>query len=277
MNIAKRRTILLAGILGLGLISAGLLAGETKVFSHAQHAEEGAECDMCHKVVDGAELPKLSPEGCAECHDDGTPAHRLPAVGKRPKLAFPHKLHTDAAECKDCHSATLSGSQKADASLMEQGRCAACHKENDVEVAPGACAACHGEDVSKQAPADHKKTWGRRHGQEARWRVFHDHGSDCALCHRNDGCVNCHKSRRPKSHSALWRTRTHGLQAAWDRQACKTCHETGACIRCHKTTKPLNHKGAWQAVHGLAAHSKSDTHCATCHQLSWCAACHAGQ
>lgn len=217
----------------------------------------------------------INQEGCAECHDDGVPAWVLPAKASRLPFAFPHRLHADAAECKQCHQAVADETQPASKPLLDHERCEACHKEHGAEV--GQCKQCHGVDASKSKPADHAHAWQRKHGEESRWRQFGRHGQDCSLCHRSDGCQTCHKTSRPQNHTGLWRTRTHGLAAEWDRAACKTCHETGACIRCHQATQPLNHKGAWRSTHGLAAQSRSNEHCATCHQLSWCAACHGGR
>jgi hypothetical protein len=74
----------------------------------------------------------------------------------------------------------------------------------------------------------------------------------------------------------LWRTRAHGISAAWERESCKTCHNSGSCIRCHMSTRPLNHKGAWSSTHGLAAQIDSNRHCAVCHSQAWCTACHDG-
>ncbi len=252
------------------------LAGEEKVFSHKQHAEEGAGCTDCHNAEGTDELPGLSREVCQDCHDEGAPNWRLPAVTRRLRIEFPHKAHSDSLECNDCHEKTAAESQPADESLLEQPDCSVCHQENDVKVSESKCAVCHGEDLRDIPPKDHKRSWLIRHGTESQWRVFDRHGKDCSLCHRSDVCLTCHKTRRPKSHTALWRTRTHGLSAAWDRGACKTCHNSGACIRCHRSTAPLNHKGVWKSTHGLAAQTRSNEHCAVCHSLSRCAACHVG-
>jgi hypothetical protein len=267
--------VLAAGAVLVWLAATSQAADPAKPFSHKQHLEEGAECATCHKAVEGQALPVLNQEGCTDCHDDGAPAWTLPAKAARLPFAFPHALHAEAAECKDCHQAVAEETQAAGKLPVDHARCTACHQENDVAVRQ--CKQCHGVDATKVKPADHAQAWSRKHGEESRWRQFGQHGQDCSLCHRADGCQTCHKSARPRNHTGLWRTRTHGVAAGWDRDACKTCHETGACIRCHQTSQPLNHKGAWRSTHGLAAQSRSNEHCTTCHQLSWCAACHAGR
>ena len=251
-------------------------ADDTKVFSHKMHVEEGADCTDCHHVEGTQQLPTLNKGACQECHDEGAPSWRLPVRTRRLPIEFPHKLHAGALKCTDCHEKTGAETQPAGQTLLKRADCAACHQEKAVKVSENNCAACHQGDRRRVAPKDHKNSWLTRHGAESRWRVFDQHGRDCALCHRSDACLTCHKTNRPKSHTALWRMRTHGIQAGWDRDSCKTCHNAGTCIRCHRTVAPQNHKGAWRATHGLAAQVKTNEHCTTCHSLSWCSACHAG-
>lgn len=267
----KPRTRILAPIGLLVGMSSLLLAGPKKTFDHKQHIEEGAECSNCHQA-DGS----LIKDACNECHDEGPPPWNPPARARRLNVKFPHKAHAESGECQQCHQKTLDGSQATGAPMVEQSGCVACHEENGVEVAEGDCSRCHGEDPRRTAPTDHQQAWLARHGREAQWRVFDRHGQDCATCHRSDVCQTCHKTRKPRSHTALWRMRTHGLSAAFDHQTCKACHQTGTCVRCHRSTAPLNHKGAWKSTHGLAAQVRDNQHCAVCHSLSWCAACHAG-
>lgn len=251
-------------------------SADKKVFSHKAHIEEGADCDTCHKTDKSAPLPQLVKDACEDCHDDGAPAWKLPARSRRLHIRFPHAAHTDSLECNDCHKATIEETQPAGRPLLTRAQCDACHRENDVEVSSARCKACHGDDRRRQPPADHAAGWLEKHGSESRWRVFGRHGKDCRLCHRADACTTCHKTSKPRSHTGLWRTRTHGISAEFDRDSCKTCHNAGACIRCHRTTAPLNHKGAWRATHGLAAEGRSNEHCAVCHTPAWCASCHAG-
>lgn len=246
---------------------------EVKTFSHKRHLEEGAECTTCHLVKETP--PKLAPQACDDCHEGSKPAYSLPAKARPLKIQFPHAAHAEAVECKGCHAATADERQPAGQPLMGQDRCTSCHHERKVTVTT--CTACHGVDARREEPSDHGLAWLRNHGEESRFRRNSEHGRDCELCHRGATCETCHRTTAPANHTGLWRVRTHGLAAEWDREACKTCHESGACIRCHRSTEPLSHKGAWQATHGLAAETRSNEHCAVCHPLSWCAACHRGR
>ena len=256
-------------------ISAWVFAGEGKEFSHADHQEEGAECSDCHDTA--AEVPILKREACEDCHDEAPPAWKLPIRALRLKIKFPHKAHADSLECEKCHQSTAEDNQLFDKPMLLVSSCESCHEKNKVANGEGDCIRCHGVDQRKVPPGDHKESWLNRHGSEAQWRVFGIHGSECSSCHRRSACVICHKNNLPRSHTALWRVRTHGVAASWDRDRCKVCHETGTCVRCHRTTAPMNHRGAWRATHGLAAQIRGNQHCAVCHSLARCTACHSGK
>ena len=256
-------------------ISAWVSAGEGKEFSHADHIEEGAECSDCHNTA--ADLPELKREACEDCHEDGPLPWKLAARALRLNAKFPHKAHAAALECEKCHKTTAEDGQLSDKSMLLRSSCEACHVKSKVEIGEADCSRCHGVDQRKVPPGDHSESWLRRHGTEAQWRVFETHGSECYACHRKSACLTCHKNSLPRSHTALWRVRTHGVAAAWDSDTCKECHETGTCVRCHRSTAPMNHRGAWSATHGLAAQTKGNQHCAVCHSLARCAACHNGK
>lgn len=263
-------------LLALVLAPAAFRADERPVFSHETHLGEDLECSACHDLGDEGEAAKLILTGCEDCHDEGAPGTRLEAEARPLKgLRFPHATHVDAAECKDCHAATMADEQKAGEPVMEFGRCVSCHQENEVATPAAACASCHGVDQRRVEPASHDRAWTERHGREAQWSVVADHGEDCYACHSRDACRRCHTQTKPRSHTSLWRMRVHGTAASWDRSGCQTCHETGTCISCHSRTAPLNHRGAWMATHGLVAGSRTDERCTTCHSASqFCAACH---
>ena len=276
MKTLKISTIL-AGAFTVAALSGR--ADDVPVFHHSAHLEEGAECVTCHDT-DTEGLPTLKKDACAECHDEDVPeAWRLPARSRRAHVKFPHSTHVEAVEeCKKCHGAVADESLENGALFVEPEGCFACHSEEGVEVSRNDCTACHGTDMKKKKPSTHDDNWSRKHGRMADWQHFEKHQYACRTCHRiGSDCQSCHRRTRPKSHTALWRMRGHGLAAGFDRERCRTCHETGSCIQCHRRTAPLNHKGAWRSVHGLAAQSRSNRHCATCHELSWCAACHAGK
>jgi hypothetical protein len=266
-----KRTLWIAlAIAALSFCGLALVAGEGTRFPHTPHLEEGAECATCHLAEEGM---KLNGEACADCHDEEVPEF-VSAKSRRAPIAFPHDAHGDL-DCTDCHGKTAKDEQKSNDLLMTQTRCIACHKENGVELSQDNCAACHGSDARKMPPADHNTLWSVRHGKESRWRVFEEHGKECGLCHSNDSCETCHKTRRPKDHTGLWRMRTHGRAAGWDRDRCKTCHEPGLCTQCHATTSPINHTASWEKTHGLATRTAGTESCNVCHTYTNpCISCH---
>lgn len=264
------------GSLGLAACLVLLLPAGARAapFPHPLHLGEGLECAACHDgSVPGKPAPKR--DACTDCHE------AVPEVtGGRPwrplDVPFPHGLHAEAQACRDCHGATADGSRVPGERLLKPTRCFQCHRENGVDLPEARCDACHGPGRTRRPPADHGVSWAERHGREAGWRVFGDHGTDCRLCHDERSCNGCHQAKRPASHTALWRVRLHGTSAGWDRDGCRTCHEPGSCVSCHRRTRPENHRGAWKALHGLAAGSRTSESCATCHSLGWCQACHGG-
>jgi hypothetical protein len=283
------RTTALALLAALLAVSSAVLATDADAskpegaptvepFSHKLHLAQGADCGQCHDPA--AEEPGLKETGCADCHEGAPPAWKLPTEA-RPlsRAAFPHKVHGARLGCRECHAATLEDRQVGGEPFGTFEACQACHRERSLPLRAKECALCHGQDAGRVKPASHALAGFRQvHGRLAIGVEDAAHGKSCKLCHRVDQCMACHKTQKPASHTALWRMRTHGLSAGWDRDACKTCHESGTCLHCHKTTRPLNHAGAWSATHGLAATAgRADGRCLTCHSAGYCAACHAGR
>lgn len=253
-------------------------AGGPEPFPHAVHIEEGAGCTDCHEAgEEDFALPTVNRGACEDCHEDDIPEFAAQRTHRRAKLRFPHTLHTDVGECTDCHGAVAKGEKAAGTPHVAPAKCFECHAENDVETPESRCAACHGKDQRRVEPEDHHQGWELRHGVEQQRRNLAGHGRDCALCHTRGECKTCHMTTRPQSHTGLWRQRTHGRAAAWERDACRTCHETGACIACHRSTPPLSHRGAWERIHGLSAGSRADERCVVCHRPAECKACHDGR
>ena len=244
------------------------------VFHHQVHLEEGLECTDCHDT--SKQPPGLEREICTDCHDEAPANFRLPATAARLPFTFQHVRHSSKLDCLECHRDTADEKQKAGTLVVEFQACMACHEKHQAPVAAGRCVTCHGVDQASVQPADHRVAWLKRHGRESRWRNRKRHGEACTQCHRVDTCQSCHRTRRPESHTALWRTRLHGFEAEWDRESCKTCHETGTCVQCHRTTKPQNHTGSRVSVHPLVAQSTGNQTCLVCHSTRFCADCHEG-
>ncbi len=262
-------------VLTSGTISTVFYAAGAKNFSHVEHAEYGAECDNCH-VVDGktGRMTHLD-DGCTDCHEPITEVV-LKGKSRQPPLRFSHETHVAAFDCADCHGTTISDTHQTGKPLLTAARCDACHEESGIELGLRQCRKCHHTDARKMPPGDHTKIWKQTHGLRSPWGSTVHERVPCQTCHQKSQCVTCHRTTKPKSHTGLWRLRTHGLSASFDRDRCKTCHETGSCVFCHRNTRPLNHRGPWKSTHGLTAGSRGDERCLVCHSKSECRACHGG-
>ena len=235
----------------------------------------GQDCGKCHRPEKGApkfdhnsmtKFPKRGPHqkaACALCHQTRT-AQTPPlsiddwkkAAVTKLDLTFPVRGH----RCSECHSDPHAGNFGTD--------CETCHAPSNfkrIEVAK----------VRSIRPMDHRGAWIRRHSSLA--DVDGELGSEkasCSACHGAPGCLHCHRTRSPRSHTALFRVRTHGAAASFDPNPCKVCHQAASCMQCHRRTPPLNHRGAWTTLHGYAAGGYGDSNCFVCHRRADCALCH---
>lgn len=263
------------------------LAPPAIVFSHAEHMErvKDPRCTDCHdgtRAVSGP--PAIRANVCLSCHDvipRFTPRARELATA----VPFSHAPHVKSVTCTTCHTPRTEASTTVSATAAPRAlysrpsssdACIGCHATSGKGPREAECIECHGRDQRRVKPDTHDPAWIDLHGKSAFLFAPNAHGESCTSCHREVGCKACHEVRQPRDHTGLWRVRTHGSAAGWDRDRCKTCHETNQCIACHTTTPPPSHQGAWVAQHGLMARSKNDESCLTCHRQSSCNECHAG-
>lgn len=259
--------------LSLLLVTAAVAFGAGP-FPHEVHVINfEARCVDCH--LQGATgLPAQPQDVCLGCHEPSVPPY---VSVKRPRLdpAFPHAVHAKALECLACHRQVLDDKRSRGEPVMAKKECAGCHSRQGLKTAFRQCTACHLGDQRKVRPINHGSGWLEGHGLAADARGLDEHGAfDCELCHLNDGCVKCHRERRPRSHTGLWSVRLHATAASFDAEPCKACHETGVCVRCHQVTRPMNHVGAWNTLHGLAAGVTDNESCRACHSAAQCTSCH---
>ncbi len=285
-------------------------------YAHDKFPLEGVHrtvaCAKCHPN----ERYKLGKLTCVDCHEKTDPHHgklgrncekcHIPDKGA-PK--FRHETMTqfrrtgmhERVACTFCHRARPTPlpvvgwtrgqpTPPADRRFPVMGtRCVECHADPHKGEAGQACESCHNTSSFKTLiggapaslmpkPSDHTSAWIRTHANlpEGDRDREGQHGT-CTPCHAAPACTQCHRTRTPKSHTGLWRIKTHGTAAAFDSSSCRVCHSPGACIHCHRRTPPLNHRGAWGRRHGLAAGTLGSEQCAVCHQRGDCAACHSGR
>jgi hypothetical protein len=264
------------------------------------------KCQSCHP----ASKYQLGDVGCIDCHAKTDPHQgklgtacekcHIPARGA-PK--FNHERMTNfvrlgahlKVDCVFCHQPRPERPPPAgwtrtthppslDRKFPVMGkRCADCHEDPHKGASGPDCQRCHGTstfdvlsaDARRVRPIDHNGGWLGKHAT----LPFDDNdlaaeGRACGRCHGAPTCDRCHRTSPPRSHTAAWRLRGHGVAAAFDSEGCRTCHLTGTCVECHRTTRPLNHRGAWSTLHGYAAGTFADNNCYVCHSRGECQGCH---
>ena len=240
---------------------------------HALHLDEDMECKDCH-IPDPVTGEPGQPtfDTCNDCHEDDDEGpeemlvkNRFFTPEKQPRwtralgqyadeIRFAHKAHTNTLDCSLCHGSMRSEARRT-GTMYTMEQCMDCHRQS--RIRPMACAACHNEIREDVAPRDHRHQWGQEHGRIMRSRGERD-DRRCLLCHDSPSwCEKCHLDEQPRSHTNLFRTRTHGLIASMDRNKCMMCHRTDFCVRCHEYTSPRSHRGRW--ARGI------NTHCVGCH------------
>ena len=287
----RRLSCGLAGLLlavagGCALLQSLGLIDEPRAFSHERHLAEGLGCTDCHAAYEGDDQPQAVPQAlCATCHeglDEGRPPEEqvaslfpvgtyapLHAPASAPDLIFSHSRHMElGTECTQCHVGVDFSESTADGLLPSMGDCQDCHAALNV---PAECSTCHTLSRTDREPATHGEEWRLRHGLVAR-AGSEATADDCAMCHTQSSCDDCHSEERPRSHTGLFRLRTHGILAATDRDSCVACHRNDSCESCHEETEPLGHTGAFSGT--------LSTHCLGCHfplsSEAGCVACHKG-
>jgi hypothetical protein len=236
----------------------------------------GRDCGKCHIPAKGA--PKFDHDtmthfrrtgrhrqaACALCHQPRRASAPPPTLAEWRRTAVPALDRTfpvRGTHCADCHRDPHNGYVGTD--------CAQCHTTSGFRNLSGAARAIK--------PNDHRGAWIRLHAtlppEEAETSAA---SNSCSICHGVPGCRNCHRTHPPRTHTGLWRLKTHGSAADFDSQSCRVCHSTGSCVGCHRRTPPLSHRGAWGTRHGYAAGGFGDNNCFVCHGRAHCAQCHTG-
>lgn len=122
--------------------------------------------------------------------------------------------------------------------------CATCHLDDAQSVVPDkdVCLNCHDQEVADMtalgAVKTHGPVWALNHRSEAKGNAI-----DCAACHEQDYCLECHKSGFADEQGAFSNNMinvhrsdfhvTHPLSARTDQQLCASCHEPQFCNDCH--------------------------------------------
>lgn len=243
-------------------------------FSHEYHSDM-AECTDCHSSVTKSIslTDRLLPDhsNCEECHDvdDDEECETChyedvyePLVQTKSGLIFNHQFHLENNDfsCEDCHN----GLTEVDYSFESEGKspqmqiCSSCH--NETKIASNACESCH-ISTSNLLPQNHRSANYMRAHKYLAWAG----DSDCAMCHDNSTCQECHVATigitekntaddfyQPympgngidgpaqqiilRAHADLNYRYSHGIDAKGRTSDCQTCHQIETfCANCHQS------------------------------------------
>jgi hypothetical protein len=254
-------------------------------FQHSLHVDDmNLTCEECHTDIQNTNgsswdvFPEM--DLCLQCHDGDTaddaceychsnPDDPLPfsESWKVSGLGFSHSIHlTDSNDCNKCHSYIDDDDEIDLPHVWNESDCQACHMDLDA------------------GPGNHNLAWKQLHGSEMNSNT----DSNCALCHTNNSCEECHRLQQftPETHPADYLF-AHGFDAKAGVMECSTCHEIiEDCYSCHieNQVMPMNHNfHNWVnlsdgGLHGEFAESEAEL-CVTCHlpsRDSSCLKCHTG-
>jgi len=160
--------------------------------------------------------------------------------------------------------------------------CADCHVADAVTVVPDTkvCLNCHEKEFVKEvsipSTVTHGPVWAFNHRPFAKGNTY-----DCASCHEQDFCLECHKSgfadEQGDFGNAMMNVHrsdfqvTHPIAARTDPQLCASCHENKFCVECHEDFAPqdlsiLSHRrGFRDGTLGGRHVLFSVTDCQACH------------
>jgi len=295
MNRKSSKTILTAGVIISTLTLSVLINGSGRMsdlrkFSHGFHTTEaGVECQTCHQGIADLAAGQRSMPGhkicsdchevdnkdeCGTCHSDPDNPNAIPAMSEY-YHAFSHKIHASKGiQCSVCHGDVASSGMQP--TLTDMQGCMDCHQDKD---GPLECERCH--QGGRPRPSDHiLVTWQADHGLEAS-----SGGSNCALCHDQASCDDCHQGVNlfGSPHPPTWKF-NHFVESSYGGE-CLVCHETHeTCTTCHRAIVPRPHPlGPAYAnreeggAHTADAEAFIET-CISCHDVAGhdptCAKCH---
>ena len=205
-------------------------------------------------------------EVCLQCHD---PARK---VTYRYGLQIDHAEHAKRNKsCVSCHLWTAHPYADEDrAPSLMMARCFNCHGLSKDAKAPGACDVCHLKGVDLFPESHRTGEWQTRHG-----KVATADREQCAMCHQDSFCTNCHGLEMP--HPSGWaKGQTgHAAVAKQNEAVCAKCHKGNAnlCTMCHH--KGFDEKkGPWVNQHFVMVRETGTAFCMKCHDPMYCVRCH---
>lgn len=250
-----------------------------------------AECSACHTTGEAGVSVRPNHKHCAECHDINTDkpgddclkCHVLPPPldaktppdqmkqaltniyakraaarqARQGETPWDHSRYDGKVPCATCHGDVVADKFKVPHNY---------HLDN---IAPDSCELCHATNRKDVAPRSHaqRQGWTQMHGNES----LSGQIPGCKTCHQQNFCDDCHRTEKPRSHTATFKNRGHGFMAEGNRRSCETCHQQDFCQSCHQTQAPSSHNASFRrSGHCRSCHEKStmETKCKVCHTFA---------
>jgi len=225
-----KRIVLIAALLGFGLICMQQRSYADKKMSHAEYAKSPIkDCNECHKG-----------EGIAPNHGaDFVRDHRVLA-GKADKNC--NQCH-DQAWCLDCHQ---GGGNGENLSIGNSGRDykPKSHRSDFISIHP-----LKAQDNPQQCYRCHDQKY-------------------CTACHsrfpKGSLKIKSHLMLGPNGQKYAPALNEHSTEARRNLQSCQTCHPEGdVCIQCHSSGRVRPHPRSWKS--GNMKDRSNGKVCQKCH------------
>ncbi|MCX6152258.1 MAG: cytochrome C [Ignavibacteriales bacterium] len=183
-----------------------------------------------------------------------------PGNGNEKIIKFSHAVHSEATDCKGCHSKVSDSKSLNDRLLPDHTECSQCHDVQDEKT----CNTCHFDN--KFEPLNQTKS-----------QMIFNHSFH--INEKKMECEICHTGLKEVDYSFK------AVKAMPQMETCYQCHNneqgiaTNECEACHLSTAnliPQNHQTSnYKKTHKFAAEA-NDANCAMCHDNNSCAGCHVG-
>jgi hypothetical protein len=171
-------------------------------FSHQFHLDDvGLACEDCHEAATSAlaeDNLRSTHDNCMACHEDQlneecgychTDPDNPGAVVPSPRhIIFSHEEHLqmEDAACETCHQGLDQAEGAGPENMPVMETCNTCH---DASEATNACEACH-VSFTNLIPSGHLVgNFAREHKRLSRIGAL---DVDCATCHDQNFCADCH-------------------------------------------------------------------------------------
>jgi nitrate/TMAO reductase-like tetraheme cytochrome c subunit len=207
----------------------------------------------------------MSNDICLQCHD----ANRKVTAGKR--ILIDHVKHAEAnGSCVSCHLRTAHPVPTRGRAISFMAQCFVCHGTPEAPEASTSCGTCHPGDFNLQPESHTTEKWSTAHG-----RVSEVDRKQCAMCHGQNFCNNCHGLEMPHPKGWADGATGHSKIAKKSQSTCAQCHteKPDLCSMCHhKSYDPK--KGDWIKQHANEVAARGAAFCFQCHGPLYCSGCH---